>query len=91
MKKYLAPISLSLMTIFILIFFVVPQIMNTLSSPVGASLLLVLLLGSFITALFSEKGRLKIIVLSISSLGMIGLGVALIYIVGMILFGNFGT
>ncbi|MCA1011694.1 histidine kinase [Halobacillus halophilus] len=91
MKKYLAPISLLLMTTFIVIYFFVPQAMDALSSPYNTLLLLIILLGAFITALFSERGRLKIIALSISSLGMLGLVWALIYIIGMILFGNFGT
>ncbi|SFF57801.1 hypothetical protein SAMN05216353_102118 [Halobacillus alkaliphilus] len=91
MKKYWAPISLLLMTTFIVMYFFAPQAMDALSSPYNTLLLLILLLGAFITALFSERGRLKVIALSLSSLGILGLGVALIYIIGMMLFGNFGT
>ncbi|RWZ54533.1 histidine kinase [Halobacillus fulvus] len=91
MEKYLGSISLFLMITFIVIGFVIPQILNPLPVSLKLLLLLFLLLSSFITALLSEKGRVKIIALSFSSLGMLGLVVFLIYVIGMIFFGNFGT
>lgn len=91
MKKYLGLISLVLMITFLILTFVIPEILDSLPESLDLLLLLFLLLGSFITALFSVKGRLKTIALSISSLGMFGLLVIFIFVISMMLFGNFGT
>lgn len=89
MKKYLGLISLVLMIVFLILTFIIPEALDSL--PESLDLLLFLLLGSFITAIFSVKGRLKTIALSISSLGMLVLVVIFIFVVSMMLFGNFGT
>ncbi|PMC34320.1 histidine kinase [Bacillus sp. UMB0899] len=91
MKKYLGLISLLLIFTFIILCFIIPQALNPLPDSLDLWLLLLLLLGSFFTALFSVKGRLKIITLTISSLGMAVLIVLCIFVIGMMLFGNFGT
>lgn len=91
MRRYLGWISLVLIIIFIVLAFIIPQVLNPLPDSLDLILLLLLLLGSFFTALFSLKGRLKTITLLISSLGMLALLLITIFAVGMILFGNFGT
>jgi hypothetical protein len=91
MKKYLGLISLVLIITFIIISFIIPQVLNPLPESLDLLLLLLLLLGSFITAFFSVKGSLKTITLSISSIGMLVLLVVFIFVISMMLFGNFGT
>nr|WP_304214353.1 histidine kinase [Fredinandcohnia onubensis] len=91
MKKYLGLISLVLMIVFLILTFIIPEALDSLPESLDLLLLLFLLLGSFITAIFSVKGRLKTIALSISSLGMLVLVVIFIFVVSMMLFGNFGT
>ncbi|RFB18701.1 histidine kinase [Bacillus sp. HNG] len=91
MKKYLGYISLVLIVIFVLLAFIFPHVLDRLPESLDLLLLLGLLLGSFITALFSVKGRLKTIALSISTLGMFGLVILFIIVISMMLFGNFGT
>ncbi|QUG42396.1 histidine kinase [Psychrobacillus sp. INOP01] len=91
MRRYLGWISLVLIIIFIVLAFIIPQVLNPLPDSLDLILLLLLLLGSFFTALFSLKGRLQTITLLISSLGMLALLLITIFAVGMILFGNFGT
>ncbi|WP_235848466.1 histidine kinase [Litchfieldia alkalitelluris] len=76
---------------FIILSFITPQVLNPLPDSFDLLLLLFLLLGSFLTALISVKGRLKTITLSISSLGMLVLFVVCIFVIGMMMFGNFGT
>ncbi|WP_419959288.1 histidine kinase [Psychrobacillus sp. BM2] len=91
MKRYLGWISLVLIILFIVLAFIIPQVLNPLPESLDLWLLILLLLGSFFTALFSVKGRLKTITLLISSLGMLTLLVLTVIAIGMILFGNFGT
>ncbi|MFD1781507.1 histidine kinase [Fredinandcohnia salidurans] len=91
MKKYLGLISLVLMIVFLILTFIISEALDSLPESIDLLLLLFLLLGSFITALFSVKGRLKTIALSISSLGMLVLVVIIIFVISMMLFGNFGT
>lgn len=91
MKKYLGLISFVLIITFIILSFIIPQVLNPLPESLDLLLLLLLLLGSFFTAFFSLKGRLKTITLSISSIGMLFLLVLFIFMISMMLFGNFGT
>ncbi|MDR4886047.1 histidine kinase [Fredinandcohnia sp. QZ13] len=91
MKKYLGFISLVLIVIFVLLAIIFPHVLDRLPESLDLLLLLGLLLGSFITAIFSVKGRLKTIALSISTLGMFGLVILFIIVISMMLFGNFGT
>lgn len=91
MKKYLGFTSLALIITFILLGFIFPEVLALLPESLDILLLLILLLGSFITALFSVKGRLKTFTLSISSFGMLVFVVVFIFVVSMMLFGNFGT
>jgi hypothetical protein len=91
MKKYLGLISLVLIITFIIFSFITSQVLNPLPESLDLLLLLLLLLGSFFTSFFSVKGRLKTITLSISSIGMLVLLVVFIFVISMMLFGNFGT
>lgn len=91
MKKYLSLISLVLIFTFLILTFIIPEALDSLPESLDLLILLFLLLGSFITAVFSVKGRLKTIALAISSLGMFGLLVIFIFVISMMLFGNFGT
>ncbi|WP_226527549.1 histidine kinase [Metabacillus niabensis] len=76
---------------FIILCFIVQQVLNPLPEPLDLLLLLILLLGSFLTAIFSVKGQLKTITLTISSLGIFVLFDLFIFVIGIMLFGNFGT
>lgn len=91
MRRYLSMISLVLLITFIILGFIIPQVLNPLPDSWDILILLLLLIGSFFTALFSVKGLLKIITLLISSLGMLALLVITIFAICMMLFGNFGT
>ena len=91
MRKYLSLISLILLIMFIVLFFVFPQALSPLPESWDIVLVILLLLGSFITALFSIKGRLKVITLVVSTIGILGLGVVIIFSIAMMIFGNFGS
>lgn len=91
MKRYLSMISLMLIIMFIVLGFIIPQVLSPLPDSWDILIILSLLIGSFFTALFSVKGRLKTIAVLISSLGMLALLVLTIFSFGIMLFGNFGT
>lgn len=91
LRKYLGLISLVLIGIFMILTFVIPQVLNLLPKLLDVWLLSLLILGSFFTALFSEKGRLKTITLSISSLGTLVWLVLFIYVIAVRWTGNFGS
>jgi len=91
MKKYLGLSSLIMIITFIILCFIVPQVLNPLPESLDLLLLIFLLLGSFLTAIFSVKGRLKTITLAISSFGVLVLFGLFIMVIGIMLFGNFGT
>ncbi|MGN7296320.1 histidine kinase [Ferdinandcohnia sp. SAFN-114] len=91
MKKSLGLISLILISLFIVLGFVIPQAIEPLPESLDLLLLLSLLIGSFITAILSEKGRLKIINVAFSLVGMFALLIIIIFTISMMLFGNFGT
>jgi hypothetical protein len=90
MRKYLSFISLLFIITFLTVFFITPQVLDYYRGWEGLILLL-LILGAFFTALFSVKGPLKMITLIISSIGMLVVAFILFYVIGMVLFGNFGT
>ncbi|MHA6250527.1 histidine kinase [Oceanobacillus sp. CAU 1775] len=92
MKKYLSLISLILIIANILLYFIFSALVPPPEWDYWTlSLMLLLLLGSFFTALFSARGPLKVVTLVISSTGMLFLFVILIWILGIMFFGNFGT
>jgi len=91
MKRYLSIISLVLLITFIVLGFIIPQILSPLPDSWDILIVISLLIGAFLTALFSVKGRLKTIAILISSLGMLALVVLIIFSVGIMVFGNFGT
>lgn len=79
------------MITFIILWFMIPQVLNPLPESLDLLLLLFLLLGSFLCAIFSVKGRLKTITLTISAFGMAVLFILFIFVISLMLFGNFGT
>ncbi|AWE07478.1 histidine kinase [Lysinibacillus sp. 2017] len=91
MRRYLSLISLVLLVMFIVLGFIFPQVLNPLPDSWDIVLIIILLLGSFFTALFSMKGPLKVITLVASSVGILGLGVVIIFSIAMMIFGNFGS
>ncbi|WP_342505085.1 histidine kinase [Sporosarcina sp. FSL K6-2383] len=91
MKKHLSMISLVLMLMFIILGFIIPQVLNLLPDSWDILIVISLLFGSFFTALFSMKGHLKTIAVLISSLGMLALLVLTLFSVGIMFFGDFGT
>ncbi|MDM5292993.1 histidine kinase [Peribacillus simplex] len=91
MRRYLSLVSLVLLIMFIVLGFIVPQVLTPLPDSWDIVLIIILLLSSFLTALFSVKGRLKTITLVVSSIGMLGLGVVIIFSIGIMVFGNFGS
>ncbi|WP_192597723.1 histidine kinase [Sporosarcina limicola] len=91
MKRYLSIISLVLLITFIVFGFIIPQVLSPLPDSWDILILISLLIGSFSPALFSVKGRLKTIAVLTSSLGMLALLVLIIFSIGIMFFGNFGT
>ena len=80
-----------MLVLCIVLGFISPQVLNPLPDSWDIVLVIILLLGSFVSALFSVKGILKVITLVVSSIGILGLGVILIFGIAMMIFGNFGS
>ncbi|RPJ94129.1 histidine kinase [Rummeliibacillus sp. TYF005] len=91
MRRYLSLISLILLVMFIVLGFIFPQVLNPLPDSWDIVLVIILLFGSFFAALFSKKGLLKVITLVVSSIGILGLVVIIIYSIAMMIFGSFGS
>lgn len=66
-------ISLMMIIAFIVLGFIIPQVLNPLPDSWDILILVSMLIVSFFTAIFSIKGRLKTITVLISSLGLLGL------------------
>ena len=66
-------ISLMMIISFIVLGFIIPQVLIPLPDSWDILILISMLIVSFFTAIFSVKGRLKTITVLISSLGMLGL------------------
>ncbi len=64
-KRYLSIISLLLFTLFIIFAFITPIVVNG-TSEIGDIVVISLILASFLAALFSQKGKLKIVALIVS-------------------------
>ena len=79
MRRYLSMISLVLFILFIFLGFITPQVLNPLPDSWDIIIIILLLIGSFFSALFSEKGLLKIIALIISFIAMLALLIITIY------------
>lgn len=79
MRRYLSMISLVLFVLFIVLGFITPQVLNPLPDSWDIIIIILLLIGSFLSAIFSEKGLLKIIALIISSIGVLALLILTIY------------
>ena len=91
MRRYFGLISLVLLGLCIVFGFIYPEVLHPLPDSWDIVIVILLLIGSFVLALFSVKGYLKGITLGVSSIGMLGLGLLLIFGIAMILFGNFGS
>ncbi|MDW0110878.1 histidine kinase [Sporosarcina aquimarina] len=91
MRKYFGLISLVMITVFSILCFVAPNVLTPLPYTFNTWFLLFLLIGSFILAIFSVKGPLKVITLTFSSIGMLGLLVVIIFVVTIRMTGNFGS
>ena len=64
-RKYLSMITLLLFSLFILFAFITPIVVNG-TSEIGDIVVISLILASFLAALFSQKGKLKIVALIVS-------------------------
>ncbi len=69
-KRYLSIISLLLFTLFIIFAFITPIVVNG-TSEIGDIVVISLIVASFLTAFFSQKGKLRIFALIVSSIPML--------------------
>lgn len=91
MKKYLAILSLMFTLTFITLVFFIPRALDPLPGSWDVLLLLFLLLGAFLTSIFSVNGKLKTVSLVTSFIGMLIIASIFVIVLAMTLFGNFGT
>lgn len=69
-KRYLSIISLLLFSLFIIFAFITPIVVNG-TSEIGDVVVILLIIVSFLTAFFSQKGKLRIFALIVSSIPML--------------------
>ena len=69
-KRYLSIISLLLFSLFIIFAFITPIVVNG-TSEIGDIVVILLIIVSFLTAFFSQKGKLRIFALIVSSIPML--------------------
>lgn len=77
LKKYLSAISLLLFSLFIMFGFIKPIVVND-NSEVGDIVVISLIITSFLTAYFSQKGKLRIFALIVSL-------IPFLFLIGLIL------
>ncbi len=65
LRKYLSMLSLLLFSLFIIFAFITPIVVNG-TSEIGDIVVISLIIASFLAALFSQKGKLKILALIVS-------------------------
>lgn len=65
LRKYLSMISLLLFSLFIVFAFISPIVVNG-TSEIGDIVVISLIIASFLAALFSQKGKLRILALIVS-------------------------
>ncbi|HBJ00414.1 histidine kinase [Lysinibacillus sp. UBA5990] len=65
LRKYLSMISLLLFSLFIVFAFITPIVVNG-NSEIGDIVVISLIIASFLAALFSQKGKLRILALIVS-------------------------
>ncbi|UPW81265.1 histidine kinase [Lysinibacillus sp. Ag94] len=65
LRKYLSIISLLLFTLFIIFAYITPIEVNG-TSEIGDIVVISLIIASFLTAFFSQKGKLRIFALIVS-------------------------
>lgn len=66
-RKYLSIISLLLFTLFIIFAYITPIEVNG-TSEIGDIVVISLIIASFLTAFFSQKGKLRIFALIVSAI-----------------------
>lgn len=67
LRKYLSIISLLLFTLFIIFAYITPIEVNG-TSEIGDIVVISLIIASFLTAFFSQKGKLRIFALIVSAI-----------------------
>ncbi len=65
LRKYLSMISLLLFSLFMVFAFITPIVVNG-TSEIGDIVVISLIIASFLAALFSQKGKLRILALIVS-------------------------
>ncbi|MFF6016364.1 histidine kinase [Lysinibacillus fusiformis] len=65
LRKYLSMLSLLLFSLFIVFAFITPIVVNG-TSEIGDIVVISLIIASFLAALFSQKGKLRILALIVS-------------------------
>jgi len=65
LRKYLSMLSLLLFSLFIIFAFITPIVVNG-TSEIGDIVVISLIIASFLAALFSQKGKLRILALIVS-------------------------
>ncbi|MFI2128945.1 hypothetical protein ACH434_02720 [Lysinibacillus fusiformis] len=65
LRKYLSMLSLLLFSLFIIFAFITPIVVNG-TSEIGDIVVISLIIASFLAALFSQKGKLKILALIVT-------------------------
>lgn len=77
LRRYLSIISLLLFSLFIIFAFISPIVVNG-TSEIGDIVVISLIIASFLTAFFSQKGKLRIFALIVSS-------IPVLFLLGLIL------
>ncbi|MFJ8511779.1 histidine kinase [Lysinibacillus xylanilyticus] len=77
LRRYLSIISLLLFSLFIIFAFITPIEVNG-TSETGDIVIILLIIASFLTAFFSQKGKLRIFALIVSS-------IPVLFLLGLIL------
>lgn len=77
LRKYLSIISLLLFTLFIIFAYITPIEVNG-TSEIGDIVVISLIIASFLTAFFSQKGKLRIFALIVSAIPVLFLLVLIV-------------
>ncbi|MCK1999664.1 histidine kinase [Psychrobacillus psychrodurans] len=77
LRRYLSVISLLLFSLFIIFGFITPIVVNG-TSEIGDIVIILLIISSFLTAYFSQKGKWRNFALIISS-------IPVLFLIGLIL------
>ena len=72
LRRYLSVISLLLFSLFIIFAFITPIVVNG-TSEIGDIVIIILIIASFLTAYFSQKGKLRTFALIVSLIPVLAL------------------